>query len=150
VVPRGSLDLSETLWAGCWAVSICSLPTRAVHDKRVLFRRLTPFLRRTGYREPLVYNWKVFTSLCRQVYIAEKLAPPTSLSTWIHAYAKIWSRATSPAYYRQIAQSGEWSKVAVYVSRRGDCAMGRRGRWMRARDESWRRRTKPGRAPRDA
>lgn len=72
----------------------------------------------TGYREPLVYNWKVFTSLCRQVYIAEKLAPPTSLSTWVHAYAKIWSRATSPAYYRQIAQSGEWSKVAVYVSQR--------------------------------
>lgn len=81
-----------------------------------MIRGSSPVRRRTGYREPLVYNWKVFTSLCRQVYIAEKLAPPTSLSTWIHAYAKIWSRATSPAYYRQIAQSGEWSKVAVYVS----------------------------------
>ncbi|KAJ9108782.1 hypothetical protein QFC21_000102 [Naganishia friedmannii] len=67
-----------------------------------------------GYREPIVYNWKVFTSLCRQVYIAEKLAPPTSLSTWVHAYAQIWSRATSPAYYKKIAQTGEWSKVAVY------------------------------------
>ncbi|KAJ9102940.1 hypothetical protein QFC19_004496 [Naganishia cerealis] len=50
------------------------------------------------------------------VYIAEKLAPPTSLSTWVHAYAQIWSRATSPAYYKKIAQTGEWSKVAVYVS----------------------------------
>ncbi|KAJ9115641.1 hypothetical protein QFC20_000968 [Naganishia adeliensis] len=91
-----------------------------------------------GYREPLVYNWKVFTSLCRQVYIAEKLAPPTSLSTWIHAYAKIWSRATSPAYYRQIAQSGEWSKVAVYVSHILGVRVGvRRGSQRRDHGSHW-------------
>jgi hypothetical protein len=69
----------------------------------------------TGYREPVVYNFKVFTSLCRQVYIAEKLAPPTNLSSWATAYAKIWSRATNPQWYRTIAQNGEWAKVGIYV-----------------------------------
>lgn len=103
-----------------------------------VIRNSFPVRRCIGYREPLVYNWKVFTSLCRQVYIAEKLAPPTSLSTWIHAYAKIWSRATSPAYYRQIAQSGEWSKVAVYVSHILGVRVGvRRGSQRRDHGSHW-------------
>lgn len=112
-MPSGLLDRLETLLAGCWEVS-----PEAPHWRVIVAQSCTDnaFLPSTGYKEPLVYNWKVFTSLCRQVYIAEKLAPPTSLSTWVHAYAKIWSQATSPAYYRQIAQNGEWSKVAVYVS----------------------------------
>lgn len=63
-----------------------------------------------------MYNFKVFTSLARQVYIAERLAPPTQLSSWTTAYAKIWSRATSAGWYRQIMANGEWVKIGVYVS----------------------------------
>lgn len=69
-----------------------------------------------GYREPLVYNFQVFTSLCRQVYVAEKLAPPTSLATWAGAYARIWSRASSPQWWREVASSGQWVQLGIYVS----------------------------------
>ena len=75
----------------------------------------------TAYKDPLVYNFKVFTSLARQVYIAEKLAPPTNLNTWINAYTKIWSSAVSPNYWKGIAQNGQWAKVGVYVSLFGRC-----------------------------
>ncbi len=68
-----------------------------------------------GYRQPIVYNLKVAGSLARQVYLAEKLAPPTHLSSWTTAYAKIWSRATSASWYRQIMANGEWVKIGIYV-----------------------------------
>jgi hypothetical protein len=74
-----------------------------------------------------VYNFKVLTSLARQVYIAEKLAPPTNLNTWINAYTKIWSSAVSPNYWKSIAQNGQWAKVGVYVSWLGD--VGIRMQW---------------------
>ncbi|KAL1405088.1 hypothetical protein Q8F55_008711 [Vanrija albida] len=66
-----------------------------------------------AYRAPLTYNWNVFTSLVRQVYKAEKLAPPTHLSQWATAYANIWARASSPAWWRSALESGEWAKVAI-------------------------------------
>jgi F-type H+-transporting ATPase subunit g len=92
------------------ALTGLSLPARTSNTQNYTF------FSNTGYRDPLMYNFKVFTSLCRQVYIAERLAPPTNLSAWTTAYAKIWSRATSAAWYKTIAQNGEWAKVGIYVS----------------------------------
>lgn len=69
----------------------------------------------TGYRQPIVYNAKVFASLCRQVYQAEKLAPPTNLSTWASAYAHIWARGTNFGWWRETLRSGAWVGVGVVV-----------------------------------
>ncbi|KAL7423682.1 hypothetical protein Q5752_001264 [Cryptotrichosporon argae] len=66
-----------------------------------------------AYRAPLTYNAKVFASLLRQVYVRESLAFPTSLSTWAHAYASLWARGTSPAFWRGALQSGAWAGLAV-------------------------------------
>lgn len=69
-----------------------------------------------GYKDPIVYNFKVLASLARQVYIAEKMAPPTNLSAYVNSYANIWSNAVSPNFWKGLAQNGQWAKVGVVVS----------------------------------
>ncbi|KAG7531625.1 hypothetical protein FFLO_04209 [Filobasidium floriforme] len=66
-----------------------------------------------GYKDPIVYNFKVLASLARQVYIAEKMAPPTNLSAYVNSYANIWSNAVSPNFWKGLAQNGQWAKVGV-------------------------------------
>ncbi|ORY24669.1 mitochondrial ATP synthase g subunit-domain-containing protein [Naematelia encephala] len=66
-----------------------------------------------GYRDPVVYNAKVFASLCRQVYKAEGLAPPLDISTWANAYSHIFARATKPSFYREALQTGAWAGLGV-------------------------------------
>jgi hypothetical protein len=80
-----------------------------------------------GYKDPIVYNFKVLASLARQVYIAEKMAPPTNLSAYVNSYANIWSNAVSPNFWKGLAQNGQWAKVGVVVSAgvlrlRSECA----------------------------
>ena len=79
------------------------------------FNVLRPTLLRLAYRQPLLYNFSVAREFLKQVYVAERLQPPTSLSTITNAYASIWARASNPQYWREIAQSGEWVKVGVYA-----------------------------------
>ena len=67
-----------------------------------------------AYAEPIVYNLKVAGSLAKQVYIAEKLAPPTSVSQITSAYRQIWECVSKPSYWMNSLPSGEWKKVAVY------------------------------------
>lgn len=62
-----------------------------------------------------MYQLNVTRELLKHVYIAERLAPPTSFSTLQNAYSTIWSRAISPAYWREIASNGELLKVGVYA-----------------------------------
>jgi len=68
-----------------------------------------------SYRQPLVYNFSVAREFLKQVYVAERLQPPTSLNTITSAYATIWARASNPQYWREIARSGEWTKVGIYA-----------------------------------
>ncbi|OBZ72338.1 hypothetical protein A0H81_07348 [Grifola frondosa] len=81
---------------------------------------LGPFGEKAGnalgaYRQPLQYNFSVAREILKQVYTAERLQPPTSLSTITSVYSTLWSRAISPAYWRQLVRSGEWAKVGVYA-----------------------------------
>jgi F-type H+-transporting ATPase subunit g len=80
-----------------------------LHSRRVYADSL--FL---GYREPILYNLAVVRELAKQVYVTERLAPPTSFNTVANAYSTLWSRASNPAYWKEIARNGEWKKVAVY------------------------------------
>lgn len=62
-----------------------------------------------------MYNAKVFSSLCRQVYQAERLAPPLDLSTWANAYSHIWARGTKLSWWRETLKTGAWAGIAVAV-----------------------------------
>jgi F-type H+-transporting ATPase subunit g len=68
-----------------------------------------------AYRQPLLYNLSVTREVLKHIYLAERLQPPTSLSAVQSAYATLWARACSPAYWRQIAGNGEWARVGVYA-----------------------------------
>ncbi|WFD33391.1 hypothetical protein MCUN1_000204 [Malassezia cuniculi] len=67
-----------------------------------------------SYAEPLVYNAKVAGALAKQVYITEKLAPPTSFSTIVSAYQKIFQSVTSPTWWSHTVPAGDWKKLVVY------------------------------------
>ncbi|KAG9104997.1 hypothetical protein FRC06_002918 [Ceratobasidium sp. 370] len=67
-----------------------------------------------AYREPVTYNLAVARAFLRQVYIAEKLAPPTSVETVTTAYRTLFENARNPEYWKGIARSGEWARVALY------------------------------------
>lgn len=69
----------------------------------------------TAYRDPLLYNLNVTRELLKQVYVAERLQPPTSFSTLQSAYCTMWSRASNPAYWKEIAKTGELAKVGIYA-----------------------------------
>jgi F-type H+-transporting ATPase subunit g len=62
-----------------------------------------------------MYRLSVAREVLKQIYIAEGLQPPMSLSAIQSAYATLWTRASSLAYWRQIASNGELGKVAIYA-----------------------------------
>ncbi|KAK8865683.1 hypothetical protein IAR55_000828 [Kwoniella newhampshirensis] len=66
-----------------------------------------------AYREPVVYNAKVVSSLAKQVYKAEKLAPPLELSTWARAYSQIYSRAANVGFWKETLRTGAWAGLGV-------------------------------------
>ncbi|PWN51438.1 hypothetical protein IE53DRAFT_374098 [Violaceomyces palustris] len=68
-----------------------------------------------GYSEPLKYNLKVAGSLAKQVYVAEGLAPPTSVNTVTSAYKTLWSRASNINYWTELLSNGGWKKVGIYA-----------------------------------
>jgi len=68
-----------------------------------------------AYRQPLIYNAEVARELLKQIYITERLQPPTSLATITDAYSVLWSRAKNPQYWRDLLTTGEWARVAVYA-----------------------------------
>ena len=67
-----------------------------------------------AYREPLVYNFQVVRELLKQIYVAERLQPP-SMSAVQNAYSTLWSHATNPTYLRELVRSGDYAKVGVYA-----------------------------------
>lgn len=66
------------------------------------------------WSEPIMYNLRVAGSLAKQVYISEKLAPPTQLSTWVNAYREMFANVSSPHWWTQTLPGGQWRRVALY------------------------------------
>ncbi|EAU85024.1 hypothetical protein CC1G_04120 [Coprinopsis cinerea okayama7 len=66
-----------------------------------------------SYKQPLLYNLAVARELAKQVYVAERLQPPT-LDAVKAAYKSLWSQVSSPAAIRQFAASGQVAQVGVY------------------------------------
>lgn len=61
-----------------------------------------------------MYNFSVAREFLKHIYVAERLQPP-SLSTVQSAYSTIWSRASSPAYWKEIFRTGEYAKLGIYA-----------------------------------
>jgi hypothetical protein len=61
-----------------------------------------------------VYNFQVAREFLKQVYVAERLQPP-SLSTVRSVYSTLWANATSPAYLKELVSSGGYAKVGIYA-----------------------------------
>jgi len=70
---------------------------------------------RIAYREPVVYNLAVLRELGKQVYISEKLAPPTNPQVIRQAYEEFYHKASDPSWWRSILESGEWKRYAIYA-----------------------------------
>ena len=68
----------------------------------------------SAYREPLQYNFAVFREVLKQVYVAERLQPPP-LSAFASVYSTLWARARNPQYWRELARSGDLTKVGIYA-----------------------------------
>jgi len=66
----------------------------------------------------VIYNAKLVGALARQVYVAEKLAPPTSVGEIVGGWSTVWARGTSWDYWFHAKSSGEWKTLAIYVSLR--------------------------------
>ncbi|TFK21243.1 hypothetical protein FA15DRAFT_598216 [Coprinopsis marcescibilis] len=66
-----------------------------------------------SYKEPLVYNLAVARELVKQVYVAERLAPP-NLAAVKEAYQSIWEQVTRPGALRSLAESGQVAQVGIY------------------------------------
>ncbi|KAI0346211.1 hypothetical protein BDW22DRAFT_731765 [Trametopsis cervina] len=67
-----------------------------------------------AYREPLVYNFQVAREFLKQVYVAERLQPP-SLSAVQSAYSTLWSNATNITHLKELISSGGLTKVGIYA-----------------------------------
>lgn len=68
-----------------------------------------------AYREPIVYNLSVIREIGKQVYIQEKLAPPTQPQVIRSAYEDFYRKASDASWWRSILESGEWKRVALYA-----------------------------------
>ncbi|KAL7004430.1 hypothetical protein EMMF5_006050 [Cystobasidiomycetes sp. EMM_F5] len=68
-----------------------------------------------SYREPVVHNLAVLREVAKQVYISEKLAPPTDLQAIRHVYEDGYKKASDASWWRSILESGEWKRLAVYA-----------------------------------
>ncbi|OJT03570.1 ATP synthase subunit g, mitochondrial [Trametes pubescens] len=67
-----------------------------------------------AYREPLQYNFAVFREVLKQVYVAERLQPPP-ISAFSSVYSSLWSRASNVQYWRELARSGDLTRVGIYA-----------------------------------
>ncbi|KAJ7170940.1 mitochondrial ATP synthase g subunit-domain-containing protein [Mycena crocata] len=65
-------------------------------------------------KNSFLYNFAVFREVVKQVYRAE-LQPPKDAATIRTAYETLYKRATDPAYWRTIIQTGEIARVGVYA-----------------------------------
>ena len=70
----------------------------------------------SALNEFVIYNAKLVGALAKQVYVAEKLAPPTSVGEIVGGWSTVWARGTSWEYWAHVKKAGEWKTLALYVS----------------------------------
>ncbi|CDZ96617.1 Mitochondrial F1F0-ATP synthase, subunit g/ATP20 [Phaffia rhodozyma] len=66
------------------------------------------------YQSKLIYNIRVAGELAKQVYIGQKLAPPTSVGEVTSAWANAVGKATDKNYWFGISKNGQWTTLGLY------------------------------------
>lgn len=61
-----------------------------------------------------MYNLSVAREVLKQVYVAERLAPPSSFAEVKTAYSTIFQQAIDVGKLRELLRSGTWAKVGIY------------------------------------
>lgn len=69
----------------------------------------------SAYRDPVSYNLSVAREVLKQLYVTEKLAPPTSFAEIRSAYTSMFEQARQPSYWRELLQNGGWAKIGIYA-----------------------------------
>ncbi|GAA5885949.1 hypothetical protein JCM5296_007041 [Sporobolomyces johnsonii] len=67
-----------------------------------------------SYKEPILYNTAVAKEFVKQVYQAEKLAPP-SLAQVSYTYQQFFRQAPQFSFWQQLYQSGEYKRWLLYA-----------------------------------
>lgn len=68
-----------------------------------------------AYSAPITHNLAVAREVAKQVYVAERLAPPTSISELRAAYSSIAQQASSLPWWRSTLENGQWKTVGIYA-----------------------------------
>lgn len=69
----------------------------------------------SAYAAPVTSNLAVAREVAKQVYMAERLAPPTSTAEIRAAYSSIAQQASSLAWWRSALENGTWKTVGIYA-----------------------------------
>ncbi|GAA5967093.1 hypothetical protein JCM11641_000439 [Rhodosporidiobolus odoratus] len=67
-----------------------------------------------GYKEPVLYNAAVAKELAKQVYVAEKLAPP-SFAQVSYTFRQFAQQAPHLSFWQKLYESGEYKRWLVYA-----------------------------------
>ena len=62
-----------------------------------------------------MYNLEVGRELLKQIYVSERLAPPSSVAQVTGVYQNLWSRISNPTYWREVIRTGEYKQIGVYA-----------------------------------
>jgi len=68
----------------------------------------------SSYQGQIFYNLQVARELLKQIYVAERLKPPTSFAEIQQVYRLLWQKGSSITYWREIANNGEWKRIGIY------------------------------------
>ncbi|GAA6011254.1 hypothetical protein JCM10207_008279 [Rhodosporidiobolus poonsookiae] len=66
-----------------------------------------------AYKEPVFYNAAVAKELAKQVYVAEKLAPP-SFAQVSYTFRQFFQSAPKLSFWQKLYESGEYKRWLLY------------------------------------
>ncbi|GAA6037214.1 hypothetical protein JCM8097_008624 [Rhodosporidiobolus ruineniae] len=67
-----------------------------------------------AYKEPVLYNAAVAKELAKQVYVAEKLAPP-SFAQVSYTFRQFAQQAPHLSFWQKLYESGEYKRWLLYA-----------------------------------
>ncbi|GAA6003158.1 F1F0 ATP synthase subunit g [Rhodotorula paludigena] len=67
-----------------------------------------------AYREPVFYNAAVAKEIAKQVYVAEKLAPP-SFAQVSYTFRQFLQQAPHLSFWHKLYETGAWKTWALYA-----------------------------------
>ncbi|GAA5829453.1 hypothetical protein JCM11251_005057 [Rhodosporidiobolus azoricus] len=67
-----------------------------------------------AYKEPVFYNAAVAKEIAKQVYVAEKLAPP-SFAQFSYTFRQFFQQGPRLSFWQKLYESGEYKRWLLYA-----------------------------------